>query len=98
MLSASDIKYYFLSVKALLAFTVSLLWSIKTLAVEEPYMNELKGAQVAVGKAFTVADEKFNNTSSWSLIQQNISVNNIISFEINFDTSIYFYSQPFECT
>ncbi|WP_207516014.1 RHS repeat-associated core domain-containing protein [Longitalea luteola] len=71
---------------------------MKALAVEEPYMNELKGVQVAVGKAFTVSDEKFNNTASWDLIQQNIAVNNIVSFEINFDTSIYFYNQPFEST
>jgi len=67
-------------------------------AVEEPYVNELKGAQVATGGFFTVSDEKFNNSSSWSLINQNISVNNIITFEINYDTSIYFYNTPFNCT
>src|SRR5688572_7269090 len=66
--------------------------------VEEPYLNELKGAQVADNNAFTVADEKYINPSAWSLISQNIAVNDIISFEINFDTTIYFYSQPFDCT
>ncbi len=98
MLSGFVKKYCLLIVKASLVFTFSLILNAKAFAVEEPYMNELKGAQVAVGNAFTVADEKFNNTASWNLIQQNISVNNIISFEINFDTSIYFYNQPFECT
>src|SRR4030095_2392179 len=67
-------------------------------AIEEPYINELKGTYVAAGNSFTVSDEKFNDAASWSLIQQNISVNDIVSFEINFDTSIYFYNQPFHCT
>ncbi|HEY8895761.1 MAG TPA: hypothetical protein VIM79_13140, partial [Niastella sp.] len=98
MLSGLVKKYYLLPVKALLLITASFVLSIKALAVEEPYMNELKGDRVAFGNAFTVADEKFNNTASWNLIQQNISVNNIISFEINFDTTIYFYNKPFECT
>ena len=68
-------------------------------AGEEPYLNELKGSQVTVGSFFTVSDEKFNSLSSgqWSLINH-ISVDNIVSFEINFDTSVYFYNQPFNCT
>ena len=98
MLSGRVKKYYLLPAKTLLVIVAGLLWCMKARAIEEPYMNELRGAQVVVGNAFTVADEKFNNTSSWNLIQQNISVNNIISFEINFDTSIYFYNQPFDCT
>lgn len=98
MLSGLVKKYYLLPVKALLLITASFMFSMKALAVEEPYMNELKGDRVAIGNAFTVADEKFNNTASWNLIQQNISVNNIISFEINFDTTIYFYNKPFACT
>src|SRR5687768_15516356 len=67
-------------------------------AVDEPYMNELKGPQVAAGNFFTVSDEKFNSTASWNLIQQNISVDDIVTFEINFDTSIYFYNKPFKAT
>lgn len=64
----------------------------------EPYINELKGPQVAVDSFFTVADEKFNNTASWNLVNQHVSVDDLVSFEINFDTSIYFYSQPFACS
>jgi RHS repeat-associated protein len=98
MLSGLVKKYYLLPVKALLLITVSLIFSMKAFAVQEPYMNELKGDRVAIGNAFTVADEKFNNTASWNLIEQNIAVNNIISFEINFDTTVYFYDKPFDCT
>ena len=82
----------------LLCLFAGLLSATSAFAVEEPYLNELKGAQVAANNQFTVADEKFVNPTAWSLIQQNISVNNIISFEINFDTSVYFYNQPFDCT
>src|SRR5581483_4428013 len=70
----------------------------KAFAINEPYKNELKGAQVAVGSYFTVADEKFGNATAWGQISQNIAVNNIVSFEINFDTTIYFYDKPFDCT
>ncbi|MEQ1676014.1 MAG: DUF6443 domain-containing protein, partial [Chitinophagaceae bacterium] len=73
-------------------------FSATVFAVEEPYVNELKGSQVAADKSFTVSDEKFNSSTSWALIQQNISVDDIVSFELNFDTSIYFYNQPFNCT
>ena len=67
-------------------------------AVEEPYVNELKGTGIAVGNTFSVSDEKFNSPASWALIHQNISVDDVISFEINFDTSVYFYASPFTCT
>jgi RHS repeat-associated protein len=82
----------------LICISLIFFGSEKVFAIEEPYVNELKGTQLAVNNFFTVSDEKFNNTSSWNLIQQNISVNDIISFEINFDTTIYFYNQPFNCT
>jgi RHS repeat-associated protein len=73
--------------------------SAKAFAVEEPYVNELKGTQVSVNNFFTVSDEKFNNLTpvQWGAINH-VSTDDIVSFEINFDTSIYFYNQPFNCT
>jgi RHS repeat-associated protein len=79
-------------------FLMFFLSAQRASAINEPYINELKGTNIAAGHFFTVADEKFGDATAWSLIQQNISVNDLISFEINFDTSIYFYSQPFSCT
>src|SRR5258705_825512 len=81
----------------LIFIALTLIAIQKAFAVEEPYINELKGAQIAANNFFTVRDEKFGS-AEWSQIQQNISVDNIISFEINFDTSIYFYNAPFTCT
>jgi hypothetical protein len=56
---------------------------------EPPYMNELKGTQLTETNHFTVTDDKFKSLALWNTIQQNISVDNILSFEINFDTSYY---------
>src|SRR5690242_1880285 len=78
--------------KLLIAVSFISLYAFNAGAVEEPYMNELKGTRVAAGQFFSVADEKYNNTSDWNTISNHISTDNIISFEINFDTTIYFYN------
>jgi len=91
-------KYNLLLMDKLILFGLLLsCFAGKAQTTAEPYINELKGQQVAVDSFFTVADEKFNNTASWNLINQHISVDDIVSFEINFDTTIYFYNQPFDC-
>lgn len=84
--------------KAVLLFTLSAFICSGVKAADEPYINELKGSQVSAGNFFTVTDEKFTESAFWNLIDQNISVDDMISFEINFDTSIYFYKTPFEAT
>jgi len=66
--------------------------------IEESYVNELKGTQVAVNNSFAVSDEKFNNSVSWGLVEQNYRADNVVTFEINFDTTIFFYNTPFSCT
>ncbi len=81
-----------------LCLSFVILSALKALAVEEPYVNELRGPQVAVNNLFYVSDEKFNNGTEWNKIRQNIRVDNMITFEINFDTSVYFYNTPFWCT
>jgi hypothetical protein len=77
----------------LVAFLVCI--ASKVLAVEEPYVNELRGTQFAVGNTFTVADEKYGSSSNWTLTK---SIDNIVTFDINFDTSIFFYNTPFTGT
>lgn len=84
------LRYFLLSTLLLLSF-------IRTLATEERYLNEIKGNEIYVSQVFSVRDEKFG-APGWNLIDQNVSVNNITTFEINFDTDKYFYSQPFSCT
>lgn len=91
-------KYCTRSLASLISIAACLLSFSRALAIEEPYLNELKGTHVAAGSSFTVADEKFNSPAAWGLIQQHVAVNDIVTFEINFDTSIYFYNKPFDCT
>ncbi|MGV3768134.1 MAG: RHS repeat-associated core domain-containing protein [Chitinophagaceae bacterium] len=94
-----EIKWYKVWVK--ICVLVQLLLCIsafKAVAQKEPYLSELKGDQVAANNSFVVADEKFGNMLAWDKIQQHISVDNIISFELNFDSTIYFYDQPFDCS
>jgi len=92
-------KYYFFKKIKLFLPVFFFFYAVNAFAVEEPYLNELKGAQVVAGNFFTVSDEKFTGLSpvQWGQVN-NISVNNLVSFEINFDTSVYFYNQPFKCT
>lgn len=80
----------------LICFVLS---GLRCWASEEPYFNELRGAQVAANQTLTVVDDKFRSMtpSQWSALQ-NISVKNVVAFELNYDTSVYFYAKPFSCT
>ncbi len=68
-------------------------------AAEETYFNELRGTNVVTGKKLYVTDEKFKNYTSSEWGKLNIaSVKNYVSFELNMDTSLYFFSKPFSAT
>ncbi len=68
-------------------------------AADEIYFNELRGASIAPGSIMYVTDEKFKSysLSQWSTLN-NIDVKNFISFELNTDTSLFFYKTPFNAT
>ncbi|WP_121356786.1 RHS repeat domain-containing protein [Flavisolibacter nicotianae] len=65
-------------------------------AADEPYVNMLRGAQLTAGSFFTVTDEKIRNagTNNFTLS----SVDNILSFEIDFYANKFFYNTSFTCT
>lgn len=68
-------------------------------AAEETYFNELRGATVAPGSVLVVTDEKFRTCASMSCANMHIyDVKNYISFELNTDTSLFFYNKPFTAT
>lgn len=83
--------------RMMLAITILLKANV-SVAQEERYYNELKGPQLSSSSFFSVRDEKFG-TPSWSLIDSTVTakVDNIISLEFNFDTSLYFYNAPITC-
>jgi hypothetical protein len=64
----------------------------------ESYIQTLSG-NLKQGDSCRVSDDKFKNLAAaeWSQIQH-LRVDNLITFEIRFDTSINFYNKPFNCT
>ena len=67
-------------------------------AADESYIQTLSG-NIRKKDTCTVVDDKFANLSlaEWNTIR-NLSVDNIITFEIRQDTSIFYYKKPFTCT
>jgi hypothetical protein len=66
-------------------------------ASTESYMQAMSG-KIRKGDSCTVVDDKFSSfaLADWNKLQ-NLSVDNIISFEIRKDTAFYF-RKPFTCT
>jgi RHS repeat-associated protein len=89
------IKYVFLRL-FILALFINLQQGIK--AAGESYIQTLSG-NIKKGDSCVVIDDKFLNLAlnKWNMIQH-LSVHNIISFELRYDTSIYFHNKPFTCT
>lgn len=67
-------------------------------ATDESHI-QTKTGKIHAGDSCNVVDDKFKNlpTDQWNLLN-NVSVTNIISFEIRNDTNINYYSKPFTCT
>jgi RHS repeat-associated protein len=68
------------------------------LAASESYIQTLTG-KIKQGDSCVVIDDKFLHLSlnDWNNIQH-LSVDNIISFELRFDTTVNFYNRSFTCT
>lgn len=84
--------------KIVTALLFTAICCTEAFAAEEPYVEEVRGRKVAKDSMFTVTDEKFKSLVSWNKIQQNISVDNILTFEINYDTLYNFYHKPFNAS
>jgi RHS repeat-associated protein len=67
-------------------------------AADESYIQSVSG-KIKKGDSCTVIDDKFLNLplDQWNLVR-NISVNNLITFELRQDTNIFYYNKPFTCS
>lgn len=65
-------------------------------AGDENFLNTLTG-KILAGQTCIVQDDKYGNTLAWQEIERDLSVNNIVTFELRYDTSIYYYNRPFTC-
>jgi len=84
--------------KIILLLTLALAPASVLLAANESYIQTLTG-KLKQGDSCVVVDDKFLNLplSDWNQVR-NLSVDNIITFELRNDTSIYYYNKPFTCT
>jgi len=72
-----------------------MLTSMAARAGDEDFINTLTG-KIKAGQTCVVQDDKYG-TPAWQQIEQDLSVNNIITFELRQDTGIYYYNTPFTC-
>ncbi|MBV4358902.1 LamG-like jellyroll fold domain-containing protein [Pinibacter aurantiacus] len=83
-----------------LATTLVLLFAFAagSFAATESYIQTLTG-NIKKGDSCIVIDDKFINLplEQWNQVKH-LSVNNLVSFELRSDTSIYYYNKPFTCT
>jgi RHS repeat-associated protein len=71
-----------------------LLAGITSRAGEAPFVKELSGNQVVAANTLLVVDDKLN--PAWNaLISSYQSIDDIVSFEIDFGTQQFFYNQNF---
>lgn len=86
--------------KKALWFVIACCWlllcSTVVRAGDEHYLNVLTG-KIKAGQTCVVKDDKYGNSTQWQKIERDISVNNIITFELRHDTSVYYYDKPFHC-
>lgn len=83
-------------VPSLIALCWLLLCSTVARAGDEHYLNVLTG-QIKAGQTCRVVDDKYGNAPQWQKIERDISVINIVTFELRHDTSLYYYDKPFNC-
>jgi RHS repeat-associated protein len=84
--------------KTVLSILFLSLLSLAATAADESYLQTLQG-KIKKGDSLNVVDDKFLNLplDAWNQIH-NISVNNIISFELRNDTAFNYYNKSFTCT
>ncbi|OQP63237.1 hypothetical protein A3860_25445 [Niastella vici] len=84
--------------RILVLFFLLCLPATVLLAASESYIQTLTG-KIKQGDSCVVIDDKFVHLSlnDWNSIQH-LSVDNIVSFELRFDTSVYYQSKSFTCT
>ncbi|MFT3827200.1 MAG: RHS repeat-associated core domain-containing protein [Chitinophagaceae bacterium] len=84
--------------KALLVLVMVCSSAVAAMAASESYIQTLTG-KIKKGDSCTVIDDKFLNMPliDWNQVR-NLSVNNIVTFELRFDTSIFYASRSFTCS
>lgn len=54
--------------------------------------------KIRTGDTCRTTDPVYRDPVRWAQRERDISVKNVVTFEVRHDTSIYFYNKPFQCT
>lgn len=66
-------------------------------AQTEKYIQTLAGT-IKKGDSCVVTDDKFYDKGKWAGIEKHLAVNNLVSFELRYDTAAWYFNRPFSCT
>ncbi|MEO5594819.1 MAG: hypothetical protein ABIR15_14925, partial [Chitinophagaceae bacterium] len=66
-------------------------------AQTEKYIQSLTG-NIKKGDSCVVTDDKFYDLEKWATIQRHLSVNNLVTFELRYDTIANYFDRNFSCT
>ncbi len=91
-------RYRFIILPFLFLTALLMANAFNATAADESYVKSMSGA-IGKNDSCTVVDDKFINLSSaeWNQIN-NISVDNIVRFELRHDSSFFYYNRRFTCT
>jgi YD repeat-containing protein len=76
--------------------TLCLVFAGKAVAQTESYIQVLSGV-IKPGAVCRIVDDKFINEKARSTVKKNIRVENLITFELRYDTLSGFSDKPFTC-
>jgi len=82
--------------RSLLCVCALLLMQHSAMA-QEPYVQTITG-KIKAGDSCRTIDPVYADDDAWSKRETDLSVKNIVTFELRQDTNIYYYSRPFSCT
>lgn len=84
-------------VRLLCCLLMLLLTQLEAKAGFESYIQTLTG-KIKQGAVCTVIDDKYAQPDLWAKREVDLSVRNIITFELRQDTNLYYYNKAFSCT
>ncbi|GAA0561210.1 RHS repeat-associated core domain-containing protein [Chitinophaga japonensis] len=64
---------------------------------QEPYVQTITGS-IKAGDSCRTIDPVYADEETWQKRETDLSVKNIITFELRQDTGLYYYGRPFSCT
>ncbi len=85
------------SLRSLFCVCALVLMIQQSARAQEPYVQTITG-KIKAGDSCRTTDPVYTDDDAWSKRETDLSVQNIVTFELRQDTSVYYYGRPFTCT